>query len=67
MNSEMTPWRRLRDINARQQLVVEREMHQFNGAVAVQFAQHVGAMDMHRFVAEIELEGNLFYAVAFDQ
>ena len=51
----------------RQQLVVECEMHQFDGAVALQFAQHVGAMDMHRFVAEVEFEGDLFYAIAFDQ
>jgi hypothetical protein len=50
-----------------QQLMVESEMDQFNGALALQFAQHVGAMNMYRFVAEVELEGDLFYAVAFDQ
>ncbi|VTM72443.1 Uncharacterised protein [Raoultella planticola] len=50
-----------------QQLVVESEVHQFDRALAVQFAQHVGAMDMHCFVAEIEFEGNFFYAIAFDQ
>ena len=51
----------------RQQLVVEGEMDQINGAMTLQFAQHVGAMDVHRLVAEVELKGDLFYAVAFDQ
>jgi hypothetical protein len=32
----------------RQQLVVEGEMDQINGAVTLQFAQHVGAMDVYR-------------------
>ena len=42
-------------------------MHQVNSAVALQFTQHVGAVDVDRFVAEVELEGDLFHAVAFDQ
>lgn len=42
-------------------------MHQLDSAVALQFAQHVRAVDVNRFVAEIELKGNLFHAVAFDQ
>ena len=42
-------------------------MHQIDGAVALQFAQHVRPMNVHRLVAEVELEGDLFYAVAFDQ
>ncbi|STJ16224.1 Uncharacterised protein [Escherichia coli] len=41
-------------------------MHQLNGAMTVQFSQHVGAMYMYRFMAEFELKGNLFYTVAFD-
>ena len=51
----------------RQQLVVECKMHQIDGAVALQFAQHVRTMNVHRFMAEVELESDLFYAVAFDQ
>jgi hypothetical protein len=47
--------------------MVEGEMHQLDGAVALQFAQDVGAMHVHRFMAEIELERDLLYAVAFDQ
>ena len=50
-----------------QQLVVESEVHQFDRALAVQFAQHVGAMYMYRFMAKIELEGKFCYAIAFDQ
>lgn len=51
----------------RQQLVVEGEMDQINGAVTLQFAQHVGAMDVYRLVAELELKGDLLDAVAFNQ
>ena len=47
--------------------MVESEMNQLDSAVTVQLAQHVGAMDMDRFMAEIEFEGNLLNAVAFDQ
>ncbi len=43
----------------RQQLMVESEMHQLDGAVALQLAQDVGAMHVHRFMAEIELESDL--------
>ena len=42
-------------------------MHQIDGAMALQFAQHVRPMNVHRLVAEIEFEGDLFHAVAFDQ
>ena len=42
-------------------------MDQINGAVTLQFAQHVGAMDVHRLMAELELEGDLLDAVAFNQ
>ena len=42
-------------------------MDQINGAVALQFAQHVGAMNVHRLVAEIELEGDFLDAVAFNE
>lgn len=51
----------------RQQLMIEGEMHQLNGAVALQLAQDVGAMYVYRFMAEIELESDLLYAVASDQ
>lgn len=51
----------------RQQMVVERKMYQFNGAMAVQFSQHIGAMHMYRFMTEFEFKGDLFNAVSFDQ
>lgn len=51
----------------RQQLVVEGEMDQINGAVTLQFSQHVGTMDVYRLVAELELKGDLLDAVAFNQ
>ena len=42
-------------------------MHQIDGAVALQLAQYIRAMNVHRFMTEVELEGDLFHAVAFDQ
>lgn len=50
-----------------QQLMIEGEVDEFDGAVTVQFAQHVGTMDMHRFMAEIEFESDFLNAVTFDQ
>ena len=44
-----------------------RKMYQFNGAMAVQFSQHIGAMHMYRFMTEFEFKGDLFNAVSFDQ
>lgn len=35
-------------------------MHQIDGAVALQLAQYIRAVDVHRFMAEVELEGDLF-------
>jgi hypothetical protein len=51
----------------RQQLVLQRKMHQFDGAAALQFAKHVSAVDVDRFVAKFELIGNSLDAFALDQ
>ena len=51
----------------RQQLVVEGEMHQLDGTVALQFTQYVSTVDVNGFMAEVELKCDLFDAVAFDQ